>query len=38
MNTRILGVSIGTVLLVVAVVVIVRLWGNKIPLVDSIGG
>jgi hypothetical protein len=36
MNMRIFGVTIGTILLVIAVVIIVRMWGSKIPLVDSI--
>lgn len=34
---RILGVSLGTILLVLAVVFIVRKWGNAIPVVNSIG-
>jgi len=34
---RILGVSLGTILLVLAVVFIVRKWGNAIPVVSSIG-
>lgn len=33
---KILGVSIGTILLVAAVVFIVRKWGNAIPVVNSI--
>ena len=36
MSARIFGISVGTILLVVAVVIIVRMWGSKIPLVDSI--
>lgn len=34
---KILGVSIGTILLVIAVVFVVRKWGNTIPVVKSIG-
>lgn len=34
---RILGVSIGTILLVVATVFIVRKWGNSIPVVSAVG-
>ena len=34
---RILGVSVGTILLVLAVVFVVRKWGNAIPVVNSIG-
>lgn len=33
---RILGVSLGTILLVVLVAVGARMWGSKIPLLNSI--
>ena len=33
---KILGVSVGTILLIAAVVFIVRKWGNSIPVVSSI--
>lgn len=34
---KILGVSIGTIILVIAVAFVVRKWGNSIPVVNSIG-
>lgn len=34
---KILGISLTTILLVIAVVFIVRKWGNSIPVVKSIG-
>jgi hypothetical protein len=36
MSGRLFGISIGTILLVVAVVVITRMWGSSIPGVSSI--
>ena len=33
---KILGVSVGTILLIMAVVFVVRKWGNTIPIVSSI--
>lgn len=33
---KILGVSVGTILMVAAIVFIVRKWGNSIPVVKSI--
>jgi len=33
---RILGVSVGTLVLIAAVVFIVRKWGNSIPVVNAI--
>jgi hypothetical protein len=33
---KILGVSVGTILLIAAVVFIVRKWGGSIPVVKSI--
>lgn len=37
-NMRILGVSLGTILLVVIVAVIVRKYGSSIPLLKSVQG
>jgi hypothetical protein len=34
---RILGVSIGTIILIVVVAVVVRKFGNSIPLLKSVG-
>ncbi len=34
---RILGVSLGTIILVVAVAVIARKWGSSIPLLKAVG-
>jgi hypothetical protein len=34
---RILGVSLGTILLVLAVIFIVRKYGDSIPVVNSVG-
>lgn len=34
---KILGVSLGTIILVAVVVIVVRKYGNSIPLVNSIG-
>ena len=36
MKTRILGVSLGCILVVVAIVIVVRMWGNEIPLLNNI--
>jgi hypothetical protein len=33
---RILGVSVGTLFMIAAIVFIVRKWGNDIPLVNAI--
>jgi hypothetical protein len=33
---RILGVSVGTLFMLAAVVFIVRKWGNSIPIVNAI--
>lgn len=33
---KILGVSVGTILLIAAVVFVVRKWGSSIPVVNSI--
>ena len=35
---RIFGISLGTILLVAVVVIIVRKWGNQIPVVNQVGG
>ena len=34
---RIFGISLGTILLVAVVVIIVRKWGNQIPVVNAVG-
>ena len=34
---KILGVSLGTIVLVLVTIFIVRKWGSSIPLVDKIG-
>lgn len=34
---RILGVSLGTILLIVIVAVVVRKFGNSIPLLNRVG-
>lgn len=34
---KILGVSLGTILLVLAVAFIVKKWGNAIPVLNSVG-
>jgi len=34
---RILGVSLGTIILIVIVAVVVRKFGNSIPLLNSVG-
>lgn len=33
---KILGVSIGTIVLIAVIVFVVRKWGNNIPVVNSI--
>lgn len=33
---KILGVSLGTIILVAIVVIVVRKWGSQIPLVRSV--
>ena len=37
LSTRILGVSLGTILLIAAVAIIVRMFGGRIPLLNSVG-
>ena len=34
---KILGISLTTILLVVAVIFVTRKWGNSIPVIKSIG-
>lgn len=34
---RILGVSLGTIILVIAVALVVKKWGNSIPILDKVG-
>jgi hypothetical protein len=34
---RILGVSLGTIILIVIVAIVVRKFGNSIPLLNNIG-
>lgn len=34
---KIFGIGIGTIVLILATIYIVRKWGNSIPLVDKIG-
>lgn len=36
MSNKVFGISVGTILLVLAVAVIVRMWGAKIPLLNQV--
>lgn len=37
LDKRFFGVTIGTVLLVIAVAIIVRMYGNRIPVLSAVG-
>ncbi len=37
LGSKVFGVSLATILLVIAVVIITRMFGNSIPVVSSIG-